>query len=117
MARRRFSIQVVTSFEMMAMMVVAGLGVGISAHSRITQAQAWGICLRPLADGPYEVVALLCSGPPDISILRQSDSYRGCFGWPRTPESGRTATCVTGSPCFLGHLPRRHFEPADARFA
>lgn len=59
MARRRFSIQVVTSFEMMAMMVVAGLGVGISAHSRITQAQPWGICLRPLADGPYEVVAHL----------------------------------------------------------
>ena len=59
MARRRFSIQVVASFEMMAMMVVAGLGVGISAHSRITQAQAWGICLRPLADGPYEVVAHL----------------------------------------------------------
>ena len=59
MARRRLSIQVVTSFEMMAMMVVAGLGVGISTHSRITQAQAWGICLRPLADGPYEVVAHL----------------------------------------------------------
>jgi len=59
MARRRFSIQVVASFEMMAMMIVAGLGVGISAHSRITQAQAWGICLRPLADGPYEVVAHL----------------------------------------------------------
>ena len=59
MARRRFSIQVVTSFEMMATMVMAGLGVGISAHSRITQAQAWGICLRPLADGPYEVVAHL----------------------------------------------------------
>ena len=59
MARRRFSIQVVTSFEMMATMVMAGLGVGISTHSRITQAQAWGICLRPLADGPYEVVAHL----------------------------------------------------------
>jgi len=59
MARRRFSIQVVTSFEMMATMVMAGLGVGISAHSRITQARAWGICLRPLADGPYEVVAHL----------------------------------------------------------
>lgn len=43
----------VTSFEWMAMLVAAGYGVGIAPRSRIIQARAWGIVMRPLANGPY----------------------------------------------------------------
>ncbi|MFO6231843.1 LysR substrate-binding domain-containing protein, partial [Pseudomonas aeruginosa] len=50
------SIQHVTSFEMMALWVTAGYGVGLSAQSRIERAHAWGITMRPLSDGPYEIV-------------------------------------------------------------
>lgn len=53
------SIQHVTSFEMMALWVAAGYGVGISTQSRIEHARAWGIAVRPLSDGPYEVVTHL----------------------------------------------------------
>ncbi len=51
--------QHVTSFEMMALWVAAGYGVGVSAQSRIEHAHGWGICMRPLADGPYEIVTHL----------------------------------------------------------
>ncbi|CAM5782098.1 MAG TPA: LysR family substrate-binding domain-containing protein [Luteimonas sp.] len=51
--------QQVTSFEMMALWVAAGYGVGVSAQSRIERAHGWGICMRPLADGPYEIVTHL----------------------------------------------------------
>lgn len=53
------SIQHVTSFEMLALWVGAGYGVGITAQSRIKRADAWGITARPLAEGPYEVVTHL----------------------------------------------------------
>jgi len=53
------SIQHVTSFEMMALWVAAGYGVGISAQSRIERAHTWGITMRPLFDGPYEIVTHL----------------------------------------------------------
>ena len=49
----------VTSFEMMALWVAAGYGVGVSARSRIERAHGWGITVRPLADGPYEIVTYL----------------------------------------------------------
>jgi len=52
-------IQCVTSFEMMALWVAAGYGIGITAQSRIKYARAWDICMRPLlsdADAPFEVV-------------------------------------------------------------
>lgn len=53
------NVQRVTSFEMMALWVAAGYGVGIAAHSRIVRAHGWGLSMRPLADGPYEVVTYL----------------------------------------------------------
>jgi DNA-binding transcriptional LysR family regulator len=53
------SIQHVTSFEMLALWVGAGYGVGLTAQSRIERADAWGITARPLAEGPYEVVTYL----------------------------------------------------------
>ena len=53
------SIQHVTSFEMMALWVAAGYGVGLSAQSRLERAHAWGIAMRPLSDGPYEIVTHL----------------------------------------------------------
>ncbi|MFT3803409.1 MAG: LysR substrate-binding domain-containing protein [Burkholderiaceae bacterium] len=50
----------VTSFEMMALWVAAGYGVGVTAQSRIVRAHAWGLCMRPLSDdGPYEIVTHL----------------------------------------------------------
>ncbi len=53
------NIQRVTSFEMMALWVAAGYGVGVSAQSRIEHGHGWGITMRPLADGPYEIVTHL----------------------------------------------------------
>lgn len=53
------NIRRVTSFEMMALWVAAGYGVGVSAQSRIKRAHGWGITTRPLADGPYEIVTYL----------------------------------------------------------
>lgn len=53
------SIQRVSSFEMMALRVAAGYGVGVSARSRIQCARGWEINVRPLADGPYEIVTYL----------------------------------------------------------
>lgn len=50
----------VASFEMMALWVAAGYGVGITAQSRITRAHAWGLCMRPLSGSePYEIVTHL----------------------------------------------------------
>lgn len=53
------NIQQVTSFEMMALWVAAGYGVGVSARSRIEHGHGWGIAMRPLADGPFEIVTYL----------------------------------------------------------
>ena len=43
----------------MALWVSAGYGVGVSAQSRIRRATAWGISMRALDDGPYEIVTHL----------------------------------------------------------
>lgn len=51
--------QYVTSFEMMALWVSAGYGVGLSAQSRIKHAHGWGVSMRPLDDSPYEIVTHL----------------------------------------------------------
>lgn len=53
------NIQQATSFEMLALWVAAGYGVGVSARSRIERAHRWGISMRPLSDGPYEIVTYL----------------------------------------------------------
>lgn len=53
------SIRRVVSFEMLALWVAAGYGIGVSARSRIERAHGWGITMRPLADGPYEIVTYL----------------------------------------------------------
>lgn len=53
------NLQYVTSFELMALWVSAGYGVGVSAQSRIKRAYGWGISMRPLDDGPYEIVTHL----------------------------------------------------------
>lgn len=42
-----------TSFELMAVLVAAGYGVGIAPRSRIVQARGLGVAMRPLANGPY----------------------------------------------------------------
>lgn len=57
------SVKQVTSFEMMALWVAAGYGVGISSQSRIENAREWGITMRPLADGPFEIVTYLLRAP------------------------------------------------------
>lgn len=53
------SIQYVNSFEMMALWVAAGYGVGLAAQSRIEHARGWEIRMRPLSDGPYELATHL----------------------------------------------------------
>ena len=58
-AVRQQSTQYVASFEMLALKVAAGYGVGISTQSRIERAHGWGLSMRSLADGPYEVVTYL----------------------------------------------------------
>lgn len=55
----RQRIKDVTSFEMMALWVAAGYGVGVSAKARIERARGWGISARSLSDGPYEIVTHL----------------------------------------------------------
>ncbi|EDV5272580.1 LysR family transcriptional regulator [Salmonella enterica subsp. enterica serovar Mbandaka] len=57
-----------TSFEMMALWVAAGYGVGVSAQLRIEHAHGWGIGMRPLADGTYKIVTHL------LRPLAQADS-------------------------------------------
>lgn len=66
------NIQRVSSFEMMALWVAAGFGVGVSARSRIERAHGWGITMRPLVDGPYEIVTYLLkpSGQGDPALER-----------------------------------------------
>ncbi|WAH56710.1 LysR family substrate-binding domain-containing protein [Pseudomonas silvicola] len=68
-------IQRVTSFEMMALWVAAGYGVGISAQSRIEHARGWEISTRPLSDGPYEVVTHLQR--PNGQANPVSDRFEG----------------------------------------
>lgn len=58
-ANRPDIVQCVTSFEMLALWVAAGYGVGVSAQSRIGHAHGWGIGMRPLFGGPYEIVTHL----------------------------------------------------------
>ncbi|MDG9986313.1 LysR substrate-binding domain-containing protein [Stenotrophomonas sp. GD04024] len=55
----RPNVQHVGSFEMLLLWVAAGYGVGISSRSRIETASQCGICTRPIADGPYEVITHL----------------------------------------------------------
>lgn len=55
----RQSTQYVASFEMLALNVAAGYGVGICTQSRIERAHGWGLIMRSLVDGPYEVVTYL----------------------------------------------------------
>ncbi|MHC6224671.1 substrate-binding domain-containing protein [Pseudomonas sp. X10] len=55
----RQNIQYVTSFGLLATWVAAGYGVGVSSQSRIAHAHRWGITMRPLIDGPYEIVTHL----------------------------------------------------------
>lgn len=44
---------------MMALWVAAGYGIGVSAQSCIERTHGWGITMRPLADGPYEIETYL----------------------------------------------------------
>lgn len=48
-----------TSFQMLALWVAVGYGIGVSSQSRIKRARAWGLVMRPLAGGPYEIVTYL----------------------------------------------------------
>lgn len=56
---RRDAIQDVTSFDMLALQVAAGYGVGVTAESRSDRLAGWGITMRPISDGFYELVTSL----------------------------------------------------------
>lgn len=49
----------VRSFELMAVVVSAGYGIGFAALSRIVAARKLEIAMRPLAGGPHTIVAYL----------------------------------------------------------
>lgn len=66
----RQNIQYVTSFGLLATWVAAGYGVGVSSQSRIAHAHRWGITMRPLIDGPYEIVThLQCPKEETSSVV------------------------------------------------
>lgn len=52
-----------TSFELMAVLVAAGYGVGVAPRSRILRARGWSVAMRPLANGPYFVRSQLLRSP------------------------------------------------------
>ena len=52
-------LQDASSFELMAVLVAAGYGVGVAPRSRTLQAHDWGIVWRPLAGGPHSIRAQL----------------------------------------------------------
>lgn len=52
---KKYSTQEVTSFDLLAVLVAAGYGVGIAPRSRIVDARDWGVAMRPLANGPYPI--------------------------------------------------------------
>jgi len=56
----------------MVMWVAAGYGIGITAQSRVAHARAWGLCMRPFANTPFEVVThlLRLNGKPAMSCER-----------------------------------------------
>ena len=68
-------IQRVKSFEMMTLQVAADFGVGVSARFRIEHAHAWGVGMRPICDGPYQVVTYLHS-PADKILTPRMERFR-----------------------------------------
>ena len=53
----------VTSFDLLAVLVAAGLAVGIAPRAHIARARGRGIAMRPLANGPYLVSTQLLRKP------------------------------------------------------
>ena len=49
------SVKEVTSVDLLAVLVAAGLAVGIAPRSHIARARGWGVAMRPLANGPYVI--------------------------------------------------------------
>ncbi len=70
------NIRQVTSFEIMGLWVAAGSGIGISAQSRIERAHGWGITMRPLAGGPYEIVTYLQRPHGQVSSVAERFELR-----------------------------------------
>ncbi|MFJ5483589.1 substrate-binding domain-containing protein [Pectobacterium actinidiae] len=53
----------VKSFEMMAVLVAAGYGIGFATRSRIACSRKLEIVMRPLANGPHQVTTFLTLPP------------------------------------------------------
>lgn len=56
----------VTSFELMAVMVSAGYGIGFAAKSRIVAARKLEIAMRPIAGKPSTIVTYLMKPSPSL---------------------------------------------------
>ena len=69
-------IEYVTSFEMMALWVAAGYGVGVSAQSRIARAHAWDLTMRPLSDGLYQVITYLLRPTEQFNAAAERFEHR-----------------------------------------
>jgi len=76
MPERSRDAQPVTSFEMLALWVAAGYGIGITAQSRITHARAWDICMRPFTDTPYATATHLLRPTKQDSFACERFAHR-----------------------------------------
>ncbi len=72
------SCEVASSFELMATLVAAGLGVGIAPRSRLARARNWGIVLRAIVGGPHLLHTELIRSPNDCpaAVERFADRAR-----------------------------------------
>ncbi len=57
------SVKEVTSVDLLAVLVAAGLAVGIAPRSHIARARGWGVAMRPLTNGPYVISTQLLRKP------------------------------------------------------
>lgn len=75
-ATNQQSIQHVSSFEMIALWVAAGDGVGVSAQSRIEHAHGWNLQARALSDGPYQIVTYLLTLTGQVNPVGERFEHR-----------------------------------------
>lgn len=72
----QWNVHRVPSFESMALWVSAGFGLGLSAQSRIWHARGWQVDMRPLSDGPYQIVTRLQRPPNQINPVAERFEHR-----------------------------------------
>jgi DNA-binding transcriptional LysR family regulator len=76
------AVQYVPSFELMAVWVAAGYGVGFGQRSRIAAAREWGVLMRPLAGSQRTIKNyILCSDMSDFSAAGRFTKRATSISW------------------------------------